>query len=592
MNLFDALLASPAIQISGWALLHSLWQGVVLAICLKGALSLLRKASANSRYLLACLTLSLLLILPVSTALLSSPGKQTADFSKGGYQNEKTATLPATSLRNGVSENESSYSLWMYQAERNLLPWLVFIWLTGVFISSLRLLGVWTFTQRLKRNGKQPVLDQSRESLERLCRQLRISKPVILFESSLVKVPTVIGWLKPVILIPSCALTGLTPQQFELILAHELAHIRRNDYLINLFQTVIETFLFYHPAAWWVSNQIRNERENACDDLAVEMSGDAPAYARTLVAMERLRKSNPTLAMAADGGSLTQRIHRLIGVEMPHSKPFAGVWVVIFISIFLVSFGVTKQNSFSIKKQSSEELSNFSPLANPESNKELFQDSQAQNVKAVEKSQNLTEEDKKKSEESPDPDLKIDELNNLQVDSELQQEDQSGSQEKSGDFIEEMASVGYTNLTVSQLVRLKEGDVTAEYVKGLNAVGLTHLTVEELWRLGINEITPAYIQAIRNAGYTRLRAKDFALLAEHGVTTADINKLRSAGYNNLSVWQIIELADSDLNVKRVPKSKDRDTVEDTDEPDAPPFLPAPSLGTPMSFPVREERDSG
>lgn len=592
MKLFDTLVASPAIQMFGWALLHSLWQGIILAILLKGVLSLSRKASSNSRYLMACLTLLLMLILPISTALWSNSGKQSADSGKVLFQNEQTATLSATALQTNISETEPSYNLLIYQAERQLLPWLVFIWLIGVFISSLRLFGIWTYTQRLKRSRKHPVLEQCGETFEKLCRQLQISKSIILLESALVKVPTVIGWLKPTILIPSCALTGLTPQQFELILAHELAHIRRNDYLFNLFQTIIETFLFYHPAVWWVSSRIRNERENACDDLAVGLSGDAVVYARTLVAMERLRKANPSLVMAADGGSLTQRIHRLVGVEMPHSKPFAGIWVVILISIFLVSFGVTKQNSSSTTEPGSEEILNSSSLTNSKLNDGLAEAFKAPNVEENEKSKNFTEEDEKKLEEALELDLKTDELNNFQIDSELQQEDQSGSQEKSEDFIEEMASVGYTNLTVSQLVRLREGDVTAEYVRGLNAVGLNHLTVEELWRLGINEIKPAYIQAIRNVGYTQLKAKDFALLAEHDISPADINKLRAAGYNNLSVWQIIRLADSDLNVKQIPKSRERDIVEESEEPDAPPIPPAPSLGTPMPLPTRGERDSG
>ena len=111
--------------------------------------------------------------------------------------------------------------------------------------------------------------DKWRQSLRRLCGQLRIRRPVRLLESALVDVPMVIGWLRPVILLPASALSGLTPQQLEAIIAHELAHIRRHDYLINLLQSLIETLLFYHPAVWWVSRQIRREREHCCDDLAV-----------------------------------------------------------------------------------------------------------------------------------------------------------------------------------------------------------------------------------------------------------------------------------------------------------------------------------
>ena len=105
-----------------------------------------------------------------------------------------------------------------------------------------------------------------------------------------------IGWLRPVILFPASALTGLSAEQLEALLAHELAHIRRYDYLVNLLQTTVETLFFYHPAVWWVSAQVRQEREHCCDDLAVAACGDVLTYARALTALEQLRGSEPQLA--------------------------------------------------------------------------------------------------------------------------------------------------------------------------------------------------------------------------------------------------------------------------------------------------------
>src|SRR5205814_3969509 len=130
--------------------------------------------------------------------------------------------------------------------------------------------------------------------------------------SALVDSPCVLGWLKPIILVPISATTGLSPQQIEGILAHELAHVRRNDYLVNLAQTVVETVLFYHPAVWWISRTIRQEREHCCDDIAAQTAGDARGYARALVAMEELRQAQQCepmlvggrLALAARGNGL------------------------------------------------------------------------------------------------------------------------------------------------------------------------------------------------------------------------------------------------------------------------------------------------
>src|SRR5204863_17364 len=147
-----------------------------------------------------------------------------------------------------------------------------------------------------------------------LAHRLRISRPVRLVRSALVEVPTAVGWLRPMILLPASTLTGLTTGQIEAILAHEMAHIRRHDYLVNLLQCIVEMLLFYHPAVWWVSRRIREERELCCDDLAVRISGDPVSYARALCALETLRGESMTLALAATSGSLRARIARLLGL--------------------------------------------------------------------------------------------------------------------------------------------------------------------------------------------------------------------------------------------------------------------------------------
>jgi hypothetical protein len=140
---------------------------------------------------------------------------------------------------------------------------------------------------------------------------------VRLAESALLEVPAVIGWLKPVILVPASALAGLSPHELDGILAHELAHVRRNDYLVNLIQTLIETLLFYHPATWWIGRVIRRERENCCDDLAAGACGDALVYAGALARLEELRGPGTGLALGAHGAALLPRIRRLLNRPAP-----------------------------------------------------------------------------------------------------------------------------------------------------------------------------------------------------------------------------------------------------------------------------------
>ena len=134
-----------------------------------------------------------------------------------------------------------------------------------------------------------------------------------ILQSTLVQVPVVAGYFRPVILVPMSVISGLPASQLEAILAHELAHIRRHDYLVNLLQTLLETVFFYHPAVWWLSRQIRNERENCCDDLAVGVVGSGVDYGRALLAVAELHRPSTALVLGVRDGSLLARVRRILG---------------------------------------------------------------------------------------------------------------------------------------------------------------------------------------------------------------------------------------------------------------------------------------
>jgi beta-lactamase regulating signal transducer with metallopeptidase domain len=321
----NAVLGEQSYQILyglGQGLIHSLWQCAALAFVLALALALLRGKSPNVRYAAACSALGLMLLIPSATVwkfVSVAPGARMEEVSEplgaaGELNVEPNAgTRPALNPRaerTGLPADTSPQP--KGEGTEYLLPWLTLLWLAGVTVLSARTLGGLAFAGRMKSRGARPVEQRWREKATEIARRLSVSGPVKVLESSLVAVPTAVGWLRPAILLPASAFTGLTPQQLEAILAHELAHIRRHDYLVNLFQIAVETLLFYHPAVWWVSRQIRSEREQACDDMAVRVTGDALTYARALTKVERLRGSGPRLALAADGGSLRARVLRLV----------------------------------------------------------------------------------------------------------------------------------------------------------------------------------------------------------------------------------------------------------------------------------------
>jgi hypothetical protein len=178
----------------------------------------------------------------------------------------------------------------------------------------------------LRRSRHAPVLIEWQQTLDRLIERMHVSRSVRLLATDRVDSPSVIGWLRPVILAPVGVLCGLAPEQVEALLAHELAHVRRHDYLVNVLQGIAESLLFYHPAVWWISNQIRVELEHCCDDLAVAASGDVLLYARALAELESMRPAHFKAALSANDGSLLRRIRRLTNPAAHRPAGWGAAW--------------------------------------------------------------------------------------------------------------------------------------------------------------------------------------------------------------------------------------------------------------------------
>ncbi|HUU21534.1 MAG TPA: M56 family metallopeptidase, partial [Phycisphaerae bacterium] len=324
MNAIEELFGRMVFLRIGWALLHFVWQGAVVAAGLAVALRLMRYRSPNARYLCACAAAVLLAALvPLTAWQMPLPGWSlpSAAASAAPLPAAVSAPLPAAPLAPAIPAAEVARAAppaapWTDRAVEALgpvLPYIVTAWIAGVALMSLWRTAGWVRVHRLKLSGSRGVGEDLSARLAGLARRLGVTRPVRLMRSALATTPTVIGWLRPVLLLPASAVTGLTAEKLEAVLAHELAHVRRHDYLVNLLQTVVETLLFYHPAVWWVSAQIRAERENCCDDVAAEACGGRYAYAEALVAIASLAPARPRLAIAATGGSLLARIRRLLG---------------------------------------------------------------------------------------------------------------------------------------------------------------------------------------------------------------------------------------------------------------------------------------
>jgi len=315
----------------GWTLVHFLWQGALIA----AVYAALRRfvGGANGRYLLACAALVAMMAAPVVTWFALGQ----SDVPPAVVAADRTARVPSTATPLSFAAVSS------VPAERELpwLEWAVTIWLVGASAFSVRLLGGWAMAARLRWTSTRPAPIEWLWAMDGLRARLGLARAVGLRVSAMVELPVTIGAWRPLILVPVGMLTGLPAAQVEVLLVHELAHIRRHDYLVNLLQSLAEALLFYHPAVWWVSGHIRVEREHCCDDAAVA-HGDVLAYVKVLA---ELAGSRPIRlpAVAANGGSLADRIARLLGERRPATRKRGTVLAAVLLAA--ATYGVFAQDA-------------------------------------------------------------------------------------------------------------------------------------------------------------------------------------------------------------------------------------------------------
>ena len=305
MSALDTLLSTPLAYNLGWTLVHFLWQGALVGAIYACMRFVLRDSEPQSRYWLSLGTLMVLAALPVFTfiRLLANP-QAIPDIAGVAQSVHALRMMPEASLFAALRE-----------FLHPIVPWTVPAWCAGVALMALRSYTGWRKTRSLTRDGAQDAPAEWQDALVDLAMRVGVRVHVRLMIAAKVAVPCVVGWMKPVILLPPAALTGLSTTQLEMVLAHELSHIRRHDYLVNLLQLLVETLLFYHPVVRWISQDARRERELCCDDSAVHACGDALHYAHALTDLADIQAADMRVAIGLNGGDLTLRVERLIA---PH----------------------------------------------------------------------------------------------------------------------------------------------------------------------------------------------------------------------------------------------------------------------------------
>lgn len=297
----------PWVQAIGWMLLHFVWQGLVIGAGFACARALIPKTHCNARYAAGLTALALMMFSAITTLLVLHPQQFEDDASI-------TPIASATAL---VAAAGQASETDVYLMVQGLLPWLVLVWMAGVVVMAWRAARQWHALDRIVRLWAVPA-DELQAILVNLAQRFRFTRRIRVLVSERIDTPMLLGWLKPVILLPAAVALGFPRQQVELILAHELGHLRRYDHLVNLAQTLLETLFFYHPIVHWISQEVRNERELCCDLLVLRLTvGEPREYARTLAALEELRQPPAQVALAAGGGVLLERVRRIVGMPTP-----------------------------------------------------------------------------------------------------------------------------------------------------------------------------------------------------------------------------------------------------------------------------------
>jgi beta-lactamase regulating signal transducer with metallopeptidase domain len=580
MNSLFPFVPEATLQALGWTLVHFLWQGIVVFLLLESSMQFVRLRSAHVRYVTSCLALLLMLLLPLATfrAELRSaqqrPGQRPDAESSGPLRPVQLVAHEPIAARDASSRDTEGDAIHEHagplpertrttapgdasppqleshrQAERArvawstrvdaflvrveaLLPWLVAAWFAGVLLLMLRLIAGWTQAQRLRLQGLRSAPRALELAVELLGHRLGVRQAVRVCESALAEVPTVVGWLKPIVLIPTSALAGLPPQQLEAILAHELAHVRRHDYVVNLMQTVVETLLFYHPAVWWISERIREEREHCCDDLAIQACGDRFGYVRALTALEELRVQPSALgvAMAAAGGSLLARVQRLVGRrEAKAASPARGAAGLLAVAmVFVLGVGMQRAGEAGAETEpwnsqpASASTTSESPAARSASPSDVS--SEPENV--------LGQRSARKGEAQPAWQLRGPARSSPQSPREAPAESSQSLEPR-------LSRAPAARLSVRELLALRQAGVDGDYVAQMQALGVENLG--QLIRLRQAGVEAAFVRDMREAGFHELEPVDAIALRQHGVDASFVRAMGEAGFDHLDLDELLTL---------------------------------------------------
>jgi beta-lactamase regulating signal transducer with metallopeptidase domain len=531
---------NPTVEAIGWTLIHFCWQAAAIAASYRSLSSLAGRRSSNTRYLLALGALLLMFATAVVTfgfemhsnaSLSEAPGTRTwmvPDTFSPVITARSEPGKPGAALQPTSSDLTSS-NLMMSVPQLPVLRLIDGLWLLGVLVLSLRSLGGWWLIQRLHATSTVEAPAQVRASFRAIASALKIHRPVLLRVSSAVTGPVTVGALRALVLLPVSAATSLSPDELEVVLAHELAHVRRADFFWNLVQTLVETLFFFHPAVWWISGRIRHERELCCDDLALSVCPDPLVYANALFELEQQRSRIGQLSMALNGHqparTLRMRIARILGEPVANTtsrEPFslaaaAVVLVVLLLPVPQVMASLKPASPRDHAQVAASTAAAAAPVA------------AASVVPAAPTPAQVTV-----SVAEPKPDVEA-----AAREAEAPQQNAREEGEK-GDYIDRMKAAGY-DVELDKYIAMKVQDVTPEYARAMSQLGFGKLSADQLIACKVQGVTPEYIAKIKSSGFAVKTIQDAISYRIFEVTPEFIAGMKDAGFDGLTSQQLLAL---------------------------------------------------
>jgi len=345
MTIIHDIFPFPFINALGWTLLHSIWQIMIIGCILVLVRMVLANLSPHIKYRISVLAMILIVFFSVVTFFTYY---QSQDYfaipEKNAGNDEQIIPLYSAEIIAGkasaVPEQHISIMIKAFLQEH--LGSLVFIWFIGIVLLSVKVGGGYFNAQRIKVRKTRNIPEELNSKITGLCAELGLKKQVNVLQSKAVILPAVIGYLKPAIILPAAMITGMPANQLESIIIHELAHIVRKDHLVNLIQSFVEIIYFYHPLIWWISNTIRLDREQSCDDMVVQLSDNSLDYAKALseLAGYSISTSNSVVGLTGKKNHLLKRIKRITNQPLMRENFSSGLLslLLIIITVFSVSF--------------------------------------------------------------------------------------------------------------------------------------------------------------------------------------------------------------------------------------------------------------